>query len=177
MGSEMCIRDSAWGWLPSFCAVPGKSYVGFSCLVRLCDMHPHGLIHLLRCYSGRTKNIRPFSSGVQRANCASGRNSAVKINQGTPLLAVYDGAYHTPLGRSSMGRYLQSWDNCGGPKRSALEIPSRRELSEDVSFGIGTLFVVWSHPGWKPTVGGGVIHTIGFGTATLVREAKKSRPP
>ena len=57
-----------------------------------------------------------------------------------PQPTVYDGLCisHTP-GPIFHGRYLHSW-NSGSPKRSALET-SRRELSENVSFGIGTLLV------------------------------------
>ena len=45
-----------------------------------------------------------------------------------------------PPGTIFHGRYLHSW-NTVGAKKPALET-SRRELSEDLSFGIGTLLVV-----------------------------------
>ena len=49
---------------------------------------------------------------------------------------VYDGAYHTPLGRFSMLAIFST-----AKKRWALEA-FRRERSEGVSFGIDTLSVV-----------------------------------
>ena len=49
------------------------------------------------------------------------------------------------------------------PKRSALEI-SRRELSEDVSFGIGTLLVVQSNRSWKKRPQEGVTFTLVYGS-------------
>ena len=48
-----------------------------------------------------------------------------------------DGVYRTPLGRFSM-LDISTVGIVSVPKRSALEA-SRRELSEDVSFGVGTL--------------------------------------
>ena len=50
-----------------------------------------------------------------------------------------------PAGAISHARYLYSCNIVSVPKRSALE-SSRRELSEDVSVGIGTLSVVESFP-------------------------------
>ena len=47
------------------------------------------------------------------------------------------------------------------PKTSALET-SRRELSEDVSFGIGTLLVV-EQSSLENRPGGGVIYTVLYG--------------
>ena len=46
-----------------------------------------------------------------------------------------------PPGPIFHARYLHSWNSAAVPKRSGLE-PSRRELSKDVSIGIGTLLVV-----------------------------------
>ena len=50
------------------------------------------------------------------------------------------GVYHTPLGRFSMVD-ISTVRIVSVSKRSAAET-SRRELSEDVSFGIGTVLVV-----------------------------------
>ena len=50
-------------------------------------------------------------------------------------------SHQPPLGRFSMVDISTAVSIVSGPKRSALE-PSRRELSEDVSFGIGTLWIV-----------------------------------
>ena len=70
-----------------------------------------------------------------------------------PYTTVY---YHTPLGRFSMVD-ISTVGIVSVPRKSALEA-SRGELSEDVSFSIGTLQVVdqsslESHPR------GGMIHT------------------
>ena len=57
-----------------------------------------------------------------------------------PIRTVYDGAYHTPLGRFSM-LDISTVGIVPVPETSALET-FRRVLSEHVSFGIGTLLVV-----------------------------------
>ena len=54
-------------------------------------------------------------------------------------IPVYDGVYYTPLNRFSLVD-ISAAGIVAVPKSSALE-PSRQELSEDVSFGIGTLLV------------------------------------
>ena len=53
---------------------------------------------------------------------------------------VYDGEYHTPLGRFSMVD-ISMVGIVSVPKQSALKT-SRLELSKDISFGIGALLVV-----------------------------------
>ena len=55
----------------------------------------------------------------------------------TECVVYDDGVYHTPLGRFSMFDTFTAGIVLV-PKRTVLEI-SRRELSEDVSFGIGTI--------------------------------------
>ena len=51
---------------------------------------------------------------------------------------VYDGIYHAPLGRFSVLDMSRVVGIVSVPKKQALE-RSRRELSEDVSFGVGTV--------------------------------------
>ena len=55
--------------------------------------------------------------------------------------SVYDGVYYIPLGRFSMVDVSTVVGIVSVPKWSAFET-SRRELSEDISFGIGILLVV-----------------------------------
>ena len=57
---------------------------------------------------------------------------------------MYDGVYHPPLGRFSMVD-ISTVGIVSVPKRSALK-SSRRELSEYVSFGIGSVLVRYWHP-------------------------------
>ena len=65
---------------------------------------------------------------------------------------------HTHPGRLSIARYLHGWNGAGAKQRSALET-SRPELSEDVSFGMGTLLIVEeSSLESQPTGGGDDIH-------------------
>ena len=73
---------------------------------------------------------------------------------------LYHGGYHTPLGRLSMFD-ISTVEIVAAPKMLALET-SRRELSEDVSFGVGTLLVIeqWS---FRKPLQGGVIHTVVYG--------------
>ena len=56
------------------------------------------------------------------------------------------------------------------PTTSALE-RSRRELSEDVSFGIGTLLVV-EQPTLEPPPQGGVLYTVVRGTVCTAVQRK-----
>ena len=54
-----------------------------------------------------------------------------------PYRTVYVTLSHPPAPMFH-GRYLDNWSSVGAEKSTALET-SRRELSEDVSFGIGTI--------------------------------------
>ena len=80
-------------------------------------------------------------------------------------LPVYDGwsVYHTPMGRFPMVD-ISSVGIVTVPRRSVLET-SRLELSEDASFGIGTLLVVAkSSMENRPSESrGGVIYTVVYG--------------
>ena len=75
---------------------------------------------------------------------------------------VYDGVYHTSLGRFSMLE-ISTVGIRAVPKRTPLE-KSRRELSEDVSFGIGTIGTVGTllvvEQSSLETTPGGVIYII-----------------
>ena len=53
-----------------------------------------------------------------------------------PCATVY--IYHTPLGRLSMVAISLGWNSVDAKKRSVVGNISPRELSEDVSFGVGT---------------------------------------
>ena len=59
----------------------------------------------------------------------------------TSIATVLHSVYHTPLAGFSVVDISAELEVLSVPKRSALE-SCRRELSEDVSFGIGTLLVV-----------------------------------
>ena len=81
-----------------------------------------------------------------------------------PYMTVY--ITPAPPGPIFHGRYLHTW-NVGiasVPARSALETTSRRELSEDASFGIGTLLVVEQSSLEKTASGVCVIYTDIFGS-------------
>ena len=68
---------------------------------------------------------------------------------------VYNGVYRMPLGRFSMALISTVRSIVSVPKRmSALET-FRRPISEDVSFGVGTLLVVESNRAWKTATEGG----------------------
>ena len=71
---------------------------------------------------------------------------------------MYDGVYHTPLDRFSM-LDASTVGIVSVPDKSALEA-SRRELSEDTSFGIGALLVVEQSSFGKPPQAGAIYSVV-----------------
>ena len=55
---------------------------------------------------------------------------------------VYDGVYHTPLGRFTMLDISTAAGIVSGAEKVGVGTSRRRDRSEDVSFGIGTHLVV-----------------------------------
>ena len=88
------------------------------------------------------REATPFPPNAMRWVATVHTEEGLPILWGTRVPTVYyDGVHHAPVGRFHMVDISTAVGTVTVPKPSALET-SRREISEDVSFGVGTLLVV-----------------------------------